>query len=226
MKLELLPESKRLIDAIPDDKLYYPKIRPSTDAVPLPVAVQELNASVRSQMPQQPSTTAANGANGVVTEGFHPAAFIAGAAGAACSYTLGVLADLTGDYISRNMRSEPEIDPDNLTSQRRPNVISRTTKSTSPVKTDIREVTGVPEITAPVAASALALHPPIEPISRIAKEEFTAMKLTAGGAPDITKFITSNWMMLLVFVILAIILITYVPFTLNYKPTPGGLEFK
>ena len=71
-------------------------------------------------------------------------------------------------------------------------------------------MTEVPEITAHVATSALALHPPIEPISRIAKEEFTAMKLTAGGAPDITKFITSNWMMLLVFVILAIILITYV----------------
>jgi hypothetical protein len=53
-------------------------------------------------------------------------------------------------------------------------------------------------------------HPPIQKISDIAREEFTAMKLTTGRSPDIQTFISDNWMMIIVFIILAVILITYV----------------
>jgi hypothetical protein len=206
VKLELLPESKRLIDAIPDDKLYYPKVRPSTDAVPLPSAVQELNASVRAQL-GQPTTTS----SGNIQEGFHPALLIGGhhiltgTVGVLGGHAFGKALDMTGEYISKSMMPESPIDPDNLTSQRRPNITQTKQHASSNNKLATTLVKAHESESAQLQA-----HPPIETITNIAREEFTVMKLTAGGTPDIKTFISDNWMMLLAFIILAVILITYV----------------
>ena len=253
IKLDLLPESKRIIDAIPDDKLYYAKDRPSQDAVPLPAEIQELNAEARTQLGNQSTnnklsaTSSNNKSNNKsnntssVKEGFHPALlpFLAGGihhisatVGFIGAHATGFLADLTGDYISKSITAEPPIDPDNLSSQRRPNATTITTTITTSNNNQGSNSN-------PSSTNSLMLaqntkpksleHPPVIQETAANKEGFRAKRLelsNIGMRHGIRYFLADNWMMLLAFILLAIVLVVYVPSTLNYKPTRGGLQFK
>ncbi len=238
VKLELLPESKRIIDAVPDHKLYYSKNRPSEDAVPLPSTIQELNASVRAQMGNQNGSgnnkTGGNNTSGnkintsapIVKEGFHPAALLAGLAGghhfslaalgtvgghhvseatlgAVGGHMLGNAIDAAGDYISKAFDNEPPIDPDNLTSQNRPNIPAATNSLANNTQPSSAIQTNQP-------VKKINDHPPIQTIAEIGKEQFTAMKLKPTTVANWRLFITDNWMMLLAFILLAIVLVTYI----------------
>ena len=253
IKLDLLPESKRIIDAIPDDKLYYAKDRPSQDAVPLPAEIQELNAEARTQLGNQSTnnklsaTSSNNKSNNKsnntssVKEGFHPVLLpfladgghhISAAVGFIGAHATGFLADLTGDYISKSITAEPPIDPDNLSSQRRPNATTITTTITTSNNNQGSNSN-------PSSTNSLMLaqntkpksleHPPVIQETAANKEGFRANRLelsNIGMRHGIRYFLADNWMMLLAFILLAIVLVVYVPSTLNYKPTPGGLLFK
>lgn len=238
VKLELLPESKRIIDRVPDHKLYYPKKRPSEDAVPLPSVIQELNASVRKQMnngkqinnssnlpqnsqnPQNATENSKQNGNQKIREGFHPLLLAglfsgshhlgASALGAVGGHMLGNTLDAAGEYISKAFTTEPPIDPDNLTSQRRPDITNST--QTNPTQTNSTQKSQPSTTTFSVTTlkAETNTHPPIQPITAIGKEEFTAMRMQMGKFTNWRLFFADNWMMLLAFCILAAVLIMYV----------------
>lgn len=221
VKLDLLPESKRIIDAIPNEKLYYEKDRPSQDAVPLPTEIQELNASVRAQLGNKSTanntnTTSSNtkSSNNSVKEGFHPALlpFLAGghhisAAGFIDGHATGFLADLTGDYISKSITADPPIDPDNLSSQRRPVATTITTDSIT-TNSNINN-SSQSQNTKPRKLE----HPPIIQYSVANKEGFRVNRLELseiGMRRGVRYFLEDNWMMFMAFILLAVVLVVYV----------------
>jgi ankyrin repeat protein len=257
VKLELLPESKRIIDAVPDDKLYYPKARPSQDAVPLPAAIQELNATVRAQTSgsannntkttarianesannQSANNQSANNQSaiegfhtegfypeGFHTEGFYPEGFhpvlaplltgaghhISAAAGFIGAHAGGFLADLTGQYISKSIVEDPPIDPDNLSSQRRPVAININAIPSIP-----STATNTNNISNNKKNNTTHEHPPVmSPVSAGNNTEgFQVNHLDIGRTATrkgIRYFLEDNWTMLIVFLILAVILVFYV----------------
>lgn len=231
IKLDLLPESKRIIDAIPDEKLYYAKDRPSQDAVPLPAEIQELNASAKEQLGNQVSNNSKNtnstgGANARNAgnansrkEGFHPVLMpliagggqhISATVGSVAAHATGFLADLTSDYISKSGTNDPPIDADNLSSQRRPNIISYSGANTYPS-------TGTnpsPNLSPKTNIKSPPAHPPIISDSAATKEGFRANRLSLaepGMRQGIQYYLGDNWMMLVAFLLLAIVLVVYVP---------------
>jgi len=230
VKLDLLPESKRIIDAIPDDKLYYAKDRPSEDAVPLPAEIQELNSEARTQLgnPTSNNSNTSNSNsktsnNNSVKEGFFPALlpFLAGSghhisatAGFIGAHATGFLADLTGDYISKSITTEPPIDPDNLSSQRRPTATTLTTTSNYQGRNTYPSSTNSLITAATVNNKHQSLeHPPVIQESAANKEAFRANRLElseTGMRRGVQYFLADNWMMLLIFILLAIILVVYV----------------
>ena len=223
VKLDLLPESKRIIDAIPDEKLYYDKDRPSQDAVPLPMEIQELNAEARAQLGNKSTANNSNKSssntksnNNSVKEGFNPALlpFLAGsghhisaAAGFIGGHATGFLADLTGDYISKSITTDPPIDPDNLSSQRRPGTTTITTDSIT-TNSNLNNPTQS-QNTKPRKLE----HPPIIQDSVANKEGFRANRLElseTGMRRGVRYFLEDNWMMFLAFILLAVVLVVYV----------------
>lgn len=232
IKLDLLPESKRIIDAVPDEKLYYAKDRPSQDAVPLPAEIQELNVAARraqlgNQSGNSKKTNSISGANSnnntsTVTEGFHPVIMplIAGgghhlsaAVGFVAAHASGFLADLTSDYISKSVTNDPPIDADNLSSQRRPAAKKSGVNTYPSFGTNSPNPPNSPNPSPKINIKSPPAHPPI--ISDIAanKEGFRANRLNLaepGMRRGIRYFLEDNWMMLIAFLLLAIVLVVYV----------------
>lgn len=238
IKLELIPENRRTINLIPDNELYYPKYSSSVDKVPLPAEIQELNREARkppanansnsnynedesvdaimskkflAQNGNNSADAAAsnNSANVTITEGFNPA-LLAGlasghhltsiAVGGMESAFGGFLADLTSNYIKKS--DEPPIDPDNLSGQKLPKAPTRQTN------------TAAPTIPAATMFPSVANHPPVMNNKQVlAKEEFNAMRFidrNQNRIRTIRIFSRDNWIMLSVFILLAIILVFYV----------------
>ena len=134
----------------------------------------------------------------------------AAAVGAAGGHMLGNALDLAGEYISKAFEDEPPIDPDNLTSQRRPEA-TMTKQSVTTANQPSTPIARQSQQQKPETKIAIDNnHPPIQTIMDIGKEEFTAMRLPVTKVSNWRLFFADNWMMLLAFFMLAIVLVMYV----------------
>jgi len=242
VKIDLIPESKRFIDAIPEKELYYPKIQPSYDAVPLPSAIQELNNSVRQEMTTTttvPITASINNANNkksnnessnnsnnsnntgdgtnnsTTKEGFHPALLIAGGA----HHIMGTLLPAAGHHTLGSLSD--------LTSE----YIKKTLYFEPPIDMDNLSSQNRPNINKPkpdnqskllnaeIAGKKLKVsneHPPVKSQLIMEREAFNALKLTP-TAKNYKLFLADNWMMITTFILLAIVLVLYISNGMSIK---------